>query len=82
MEQKEFGSAWNQAGTWEEKHLKQNQVEDFFNNIIKRDNVKFGDYKVKDISNYSGDVIHIFKHTTRLTMFLLEDRKNSFTTVN
>ena len=49
-----LGSAWNTAGTWEEKHYKKNQIEDFFNtNLEKKD---FGSFIISGISGYKGDV--------------------------
>jgi hypothetical protein len=52
-----FGSAWNRAGTWEEKHLTKTQIEDFFNKSLKHNSRTFGDsLLIEKISNYSGDV--------------------------
>ena len=49
-----LGSAWNTAGTWEEKHYKKNQIEEFFNsNLDKKD---FGSFIISGLSGYKGDV--------------------------
>ena len=48
------GSAWNTAGTWEEKHYKKSSIEDFFNEKIK--NITVDGLKFDSIKNYSGDV--------------------------
>ncbi len=48
------GSAWNTAGTWEEKHYKKSSIEDFFNEKIK--NITVDGLKFESIKNYSGDV--------------------------
>jgi hypothetical protein len=53
-----YGSAWNKAGTWEEKHLTKNQLEDYFNQSIKSKTLAIKDCcTVDNISSYSGDVI-------------------------
>ena len=49
------GSAWNTAGTWEEKHYKKNQIENFFNEKLPGLSVN-EKLKFKSIKNYSGDV--------------------------
>jgi len=52
-----YGSAWNKAGTWEEKHLPKIQLEEFFNKSLKNKNIVFGNSLLVDnISSYSGDV--------------------------
>lgn len=57
-----YGSAWNKAGTWEEKHLNKNQFEDFFNQSIKKNKLNINDYCILDgVSSYSGDVRFYFK---------------------
>lgn len=51
------GSAWNKAGTWEEKHFNKNQVEEFFNKALTNDNKNFSDiFMIEKIGSYSGDV--------------------------
>lgn len=49
------GSAWNAAGTWEEKHYKKHQIEDYFNKNLENKALPEG-IILKSISNYSGDV--------------------------
>jgi hypothetical protein len=50
-------SAWNNAQTWEEKHLTKTQFEDYFNNLINTKNVNFKDtFTLEGVSSYSGDV--------------------------
>jgi len=52
------GSAWNKAGTWEEKHFNKNQIEEFFNKSFNNSNKKFNEiFKIEKIGSYSGDVI-------------------------
>lgn len=54
---KNFGSAWNTAGTWEEKHLLKNIIEDFFNNSIQKSKKIFKDsFTIVSMSEYLGDV--------------------------
>ena len=49
-------SVWNTAGTWEEKHLTKTQLEDFFNESLKK-NQNFNDtFVIDQITSYSGDV--------------------------
>ena len=51
------GSAWNQAGTWEEKTITKNQFETFFNDYIKNKKKEYKDIFVFDeFSGYSGEV--------------------------
>ena len=51
------GSAWNQAGTWEEKTITKNQFESFFNDYIKNNKKEYKDVFVFDeFSNYKGEV--------------------------
>lgn len=55
---KVVGSVWNSAGTWEEKHLNKNHLEDFFNNAISARDKTFKDsFKITNVFAYSGDVI-------------------------
>ena len=49
-----LGSAWNTAGTWEEKHYKMNTVEEYLNNAFKSKNVS--GLSFSDIKGMSGDV--------------------------
>lgn len=52
---KSLGSVWNTAGTWEEKHYKKSQIEDFFNQNIKNKKVD-NSLQLLSVKNYSGDV--------------------------
>ena len=55
------GSAWNQAGTWEEKTITKNQFESFFNEYIKKNKKEYkGVFVFDEISGYSGEVSFIF----------------------
>ena len=57
----QIGSAWNKAGTWEEKKVTKNQLESFFNDYIKKNNKEYKKaFTFEEFSNYSGDVSHIF----------------------
>lgn len=50
-------SAWNTAGTWEEKHLGKNQLELFLNNHLHSKNLVFqNSFVIENFSSYSGDV--------------------------
>lgn len=50
-------SAWNKAGTWEEKRLKKNQIEDFFNQAIKVKPISIKDsIQIEQFNDISGDV--------------------------
>ena len=48
------GSAWNSAGTWEEKHYGKKQIEEYFSLNIK--NKKFQGFVLSSVRGYSGDV--------------------------
>lgn len=51
------GSAWNKAGTWEEKHIPKTQFEEFFSESLKRRNEIFkSTFTPVKIFDYSGDV--------------------------
>lgn len=51
------GSAWNKAGTWEEKPVSKKQFEDFFNDYMKKNEKKYKNVFVFDeIFGYSGEV--------------------------
>ena len=50
------GSAWNSAGTWEEKHYKKNQVEEFFNKFLGDNKQVVDGVWIKSVKGYSGDV--------------------------
>lgn len=52
-----IGSVWNKAGTWEEKRMNKNQIEDFFNEHVKNTPYIYKDaFKMQSFSSYSGDV--------------------------
>ena len=56
-QQSQIGSAWNKAGTWEEKKVTKNQLEGFFNEYIKKNKKEYKDaFYFDEFSNYSGDV--------------------------
>lgn len=55
--QNNIGSAWNKAGTWEEKKITKKQLEDFFNQYISKNKKEYKNTFVFDeFSDYSGDV--------------------------
>ncbi len=52
-----IGSAWNKAGTWEEKKITKKQLEDFFNNYIEKNKKNYKDsFFFEEFNSYSGDV--------------------------
>jgi len=50
---KSVGSAWNMAGTWEEKHFTKQQVKDFFEKLLP---IEFKNFVFKKVTSISGDV--------------------------
>ena len=53
----QIGSAWNQAGTWEEKKVTKSQLESFFNEYISKNKKEYKKaFFFSEFSNYSGDV--------------------------
>ena len=51
------GSAWNKAGTWEEKKLNKNQVIDFANEYFSKNNITYKDsFTLTKLTSFSGDV--------------------------
>ena len=85
----QFGSAWNKAGTWEERHLTKNQIEEFFRNSLKNKPAFADTFSLDKITSYTGDVrtictklIYNSKFISRLTMFSSEEKSNSFMTAN
>ena len=55
------GSAWNKAGTWEEKPVSKKMFEDFFNEYIKKNQKKYKNTFIFDeVSGYSGEVRNLF----------------------
>ena len=49
-----LGSAWNKAGTWEEKHYSKKVIEEYFNDKLKEKT--FPGFVLTGIYGYSGDV--------------------------
>lgn len=55
------GSAWNSAGTWEEKKLNKEQVTSFLNEHIEKNPIIYKEaVKLHKFSGYSGDVRKFF----------------------
>ena len=53
----QIGSAWNQAGTWEEKKVTKSQLETFFNEYITKNKKEYKKaFYLSEFSGYSGDV--------------------------
>ena len=50
---KSVGSAWNTAGTWEEKHFSKQQVKEFFEKHIP---IEFKSFFFKKLNSITGDV--------------------------
>ena len=60
-QQNQLGSAWNKAGTWEEKKITKNQVESFFNEYIKKNKKEYKKaFYLDEFTNYSGDVKYYY----------------------
>ena len=58
----QIGSAWNQAGTWEEKKVTKAQLESFFNEYISKNKKEYKKaFFFDQFSNYSGDVSFILE---------------------
>ena len=61
LQNKPSGSAWNTAGTWEEKHYNKNKITEFFNSYFKQSKFNIdnqvGNFFIKD---FSGDVYTFF----------------------
>ena len=56
-----IGSAWNKAGTWEEKKITKKQMEDFFNDYIKKNKKIYkNSFYFDEFSGYSGDTYFVF----------------------
>ncbi len=56
-QQGQIGSAWNKAGTWEEKKVTKSQLESFFNEYIAKNKKEYKNaFYFDEFSNYSGDV--------------------------
>ena len=57
----QIGSAWNKAGTWEEKPISKKQFEDFFNDYLKKNEKKYKNvFALDEIYGYSGEVSLIY----------------------
>ena len=76
-----IGSAWNKAGTWEEKKVTKKQLEEFFNEYIKNNKKNYKDaFYLDEFSSYSGDVKYIFFYIFflffffRLILFFQEEK--------
>lgn len=50
---KSVGSAWNTAGTWEEKHFTKQQVKEFFEKFLP---LEFQGFSLTKVNSVSGDV--------------------------
>ena len=60
-QQNQIGSAWNNAGTWEEKKVTKAQLESFFNDYISKNKKEYKNaFTLDEFSNYKGDVSLIF----------------------
>ena len=56
-----IGSAWNKAGTWEEKKVTKKQIEDFFNDYVKKNKKIYkNSFYFEEFSGYSGDTYFVF----------------------
>ena len=56
-----LGSAWNTAGTWEEKHYKMNNVEEFLSNQFKSKSCQ--GLSFSEVKGMTGDVsIYNFRY--------------------
>lgn len=56
-----IGSAWNKAGTWEEKKITKKQIEDFFNDYVKKNKKIYkNSFYFEEFSGYSGDTYFVF----------------------
>ena len=56
-ESNQMGSAWNKAGTWEEKKVMKKQLESFFNEYIAKNKKEYKSaFYLDEFSDYKGDV--------------------------
>ena len=73
-----IGSAWNKAGTWEEKKITKKQIEEFFNNYIQKNKKNYKDaFYFEEFNSYSGDVrifFFIYFYFSRLILFFQEEK--------
>ena len=77
--QNQLGSAWNQAGTWEEKKITKNVLESFFNEYITKNKKEYkNSFFLDEFSNYSGDVIinFLIYNVYFIDIFSFFQRKN------
>ena len=59
-QQNKVASAWNQAGTWEEKKISKEKVESFLNEYITKNKKEYKKaFTFEEFSHYSGDVSFI-----------------------
>ena len=74
------GSAWNQAGTWEEKTITKKQFESFFNDYIQKNKKEYkGVFVFDEFSGYSGEVsIYFFNLIFFQTYFVFTRGKIKF----
>jgi hypothetical protein len=72
----QVGSAWNQAGTWEEKTITKKQFESFFNEYIQKNPKEYkGVFVFDEFSGYSGEVsLKFLCFINRLISYLLEEK--------
>ena len=57
QETNQMGSAWNKAGTWEEKKVMKKQLESFFNEYIAKNKKEYKNaFYLEEFSDYKGDV--------------------------
>ena len=70
-QQGQIGSAWNKAGTWEEKKVTKIQLESFFNEYINKNKKEYKDaFYFDKFSDYSGDVRNNFLKFILQTYFV------------
>ena len=72
----QVGSAWNQAGTWEEKTITKKQFESFFNEYIQKNPKEYkGVFVFDEFSNYKGEVsLNIYLFYIRHISYLQEEK--------
>jgi hypothetical protein len=73
-----IGSVWNKAGTWEEKKIPKNHLEDFFNKYIEKNKKIYkNSFSFENFSQFSGDVRILFIYKIlfySVIMFFLEEK--------
>ena len=85
-QQSGIGSAWNKAGTWEEKKVTKSQLESFFNEYITKNKKEYKDaFYFDEFSNFSGDVRKLFLiiifFCYSVILYIPEEKLNIFMTV-